>query len=44
MAEEWLEKVFEMQRVSGRIIIVKLIVGQCVIIVFVCVCLTEWFK
>ena len=28
MAEEWIEKVFEVQRVSDRIILVKLIVGQ----------------
>ena len=28
VAEEWIEKVFEVQRVSDRIILVKLIVGQ----------------
>ena len=28
VAEEWIEKVFEVQRVSYRIILVKLIVGQ----------------
>ena len=28
MAEEWIEKGFEVQRVSDRIILVKLIVGQ----------------
>ena len=28
MAEEWIEKVFDVQRVSDRIILVKLIVGQ----------------
>ena len=32
MAEEWIEKVFEMQRVSDRIILVKRIVGQRVVI------------
>ena len=37
VAEEWIEKVFEMQRVSGRIILVKLIVGQRVIIFFLSV-------
>ena len=31
VAEEWIEKVFEVQRVSDRIILVKLIVGQCVV-------------
>ena len=31
MAEEWIEKVFEVQRVSDRIILVKLIVGQRVV-------------
>ena len=31
MAEECIEKVFEAQRVSDRIILVKLIVGQCVV-------------
>ena len=31
VAEEWIEKVFEIQRVSDRIILVKLIVGQCVV-------------
>ena len=29
--EEWIEKLFEVQRVSDRIIYVKLIVGQCVV-------------
>ena len=33
VAEEWIEKVFEVQRVSVRIILVKLIVGQCVVTV-----------
>ena len=28
MAEEWIGKIFEVQRVSDRIILVKLIVGQ----------------
>ena len=31
MAEEWMEKVFEVQRASNRIILVKLLVGQCVV-------------
>ena len=31
VAEEWIEKVFEVQRVSDRIILVKLIVGQSVV-------------
>ena len=31
VAEEWIEKVFEVQRVSDRILLVKLIVGQCVV-------------
>ena len=31
MAEEWIEKVFEVQSVSDRIIIVTLMVGQRVI-------------
>ena len=31
MAEEWIEKVFEMLRDSDRIILVKLIVGQRVV-------------
>ena len=31
VAEEWIEKVFELQRVSDRIILVKLIVGQHVV-------------
>ena len=31
MAKEWIEKVFELQRVSDRIILVKLIVGQRVV-------------
>ena len=31
VAEEWIEKGFEVQRVSHRIILVKLIVGQCVV-------------
>ena len=30
VAEEWVEKVFDMQRVSDRIILGKLIVGQSV--------------
>ena len=33
MAEEWIEKVLEVQRVSDRIILVKLIVGKCVVTV-----------
>ena len=28
MAKEWIGKIFEVQRVSNRIILVKLIVGQ----------------
>ena len=44
VAEEWIEKVFEVQRVSDRILLVKLIVGQRVVTLFVCVCPTEWFK
>ena len=31
VAEEWIEKGFEVQRVSERIILVKLIVGQCAV-------------
>ena len=31
VAEEWIEKVFEVQRVSDRIILVKLVVGQRVV-------------
>ena len=31
VAEEWKEKVFEVQRVSDRIILVKLVVSQCVV-------------
>ena len=31
MAEEWIEKVFDVQRVSDRILSVKLIVGQRVV-------------
>ena len=31
VAEEWIEKIFEVQRVSDRIILVKLIVGQHVV-------------
>ena len=31
LAEEWIQKVFEVQRVSKRIILVKLIVGQRVV-------------
>ena len=31
MAEEWIEKVFEVQRVSNRIILVKLVAGQRVV-------------
>ena len=34
VAEEWIEKVFEVQSVSDRI--VKLIVGQCVVIYLLC--------
>ena len=34
VAEEWTEKVFEVQRVSDRIILVKLIDGQSVVIPF----------
>ena len=44
VAEDWTEKVLEVQRVSDRIILVKLIVGQRVVTFFVCVCLIEWFK
>ena len=31
MAKEWIEKAFEVQKVSDRIILVKLIVGQRVV-------------
>ena len=31
MAREWIEKVFEVQRVSDRILLVELIVGQRVV-------------
>ena len=31
MAEEWIEKVFEVQRVSDRLDLLRLIVGQCVV-------------
>ena len=31
MAEEWTEKIFEVQRVSDRIILVKLIIGMRVV-------------
>ena len=41
VAKEWIEKAFEVQRVSDRIIIVKLIVGQHVVTVL-SVCPTEW--
>ena len=54
VAEEWIEKVFKVQRVSNRIILVKLIVGQRVVTflsvyapqsgVPVCICPTEWSK
>ena len=37
-AEEWIEKVFEVQRVSDRIILVKLIDGQSVVTPF-CMCM-----
>ena len=37
MAEEWTEKVFEVQRGSDRIILVKLIVGHRTVTFFVCV-------
>ena len=33
MAKEWIEEVFEVQKVPNRIIIVKLIIGQCVVTV-----------
>ena len=36
MAEEWIEKVFEVQRVSDRIILVKLIVDQRVVTFWLC--------
>ena len=36
VAEEWIEKVFEVQRVSYRIILVKLIVGQRVVTFCLC--------
>ena len=36
MAEEWIEKVFEVQRVSDRIILVKLIVDQSVVTFCLC--------
>ena len=41
VAEEWIEKVFEVQRVSDRIFLVKLIAGQHVDTI-VCDCPTEW--
>ena len=37
VAEEWIGKVFEVQRISNRIILVKLIVGHSV-----CECPREW--
>ena len=39
MAEEWIEKVFEVLRVSDRILVVKLIVGLHV--VTFCLCMTQ---
>ena len=36
VAEEWIEKVFEVQRVSDRIILVKIIVGQRVVTFCLC--------
>ena len=36
VAEEWIEKVFEVQRVSDRILLVKLIVGQRVVTLCLC--------
>ena len=42
VAKEWMEKVFKVQRVSDRIILVKLIVGQHVVNCSVSVCPTEW--
>ena len=44
VAEEWIEKVFEVQRVPDRIILVKLIVGQGVVNLSDCVCPKEWSK
>ena len=41
VAKEWIEKVFEVQRVSDRIILVKLIVGQHVVTIL-CEYPTEW--
>ena len=38
VAEEWIEKVFEVQRVSDRIILVKLIDDQSVVTPF-CLCM-----
>ena len=38
VAEEWIEKVFEVQRVSDRIILVKLIDGQSLVTPF-CMCM-----
>ena len=43
VAEEWTEKVFEVQRVSDRIILVKLSRPACGYL-SVCVCPTEWSK
>ena len=41
VGEEWIGKIFEVQRVSDRIILVKLIVGQHVDTIL-CECPTEW--
>ena len=41
VAKEWIEKVLEVQRISDRIILVKLIFGQSVVTVL-CVWPTEW--
>ena len=41
MGEKWIEKVFEVKRVSDRIILVKIIVGQrvlCLLFVYVPQC------
>ena len=45
MAEEWAEKVFEVQRVSNRIILVKLR-SACgyLSVCFIIICPTEWSK
>ena len=44
VAEEWIEKVFEVQIVSNRIIVVKLIVRQRVVTFLSVYAITEWPK